>query len=625
MSNKEKNDMKKKIIFLLFLFALLLFTGCNKETVTVTFDGNGGNYISGELTQTITKGKKAKAPKFELEGFDLSWDQSLSSIQEDVTIHAVWKKNGYGLKGFSVVEDNETHQKMWSIRLPNVLGAIVLEEYEDLSEGVRVTYYQDEEGQKPLDSSVAMLSIGDNYVYVQITKDQETTMATIHIRRRKIYQVFFETFCDTHIDYVEVEEDQLLEEPKVELKRDGFQFQGWNYDFSKPVTSTLKVQAKWKGNTYEVTLDPNEGEISNTKAYVTCGEEADLETPTREGYDFMGWMYDGKLVNTSSWNIPQNVALTAQWERSEMTFEIDYVIVGAVGPNLDRTYSNKQELKLKKPYKSGYEFLGWYYDSNFNGEPVTVIPKGTEGNIRLYSKWQEYVLKGKKVSFLGDSITTFYAENSPVNSYYHGNNQYYYPIYSTSVKNVDQTWWKIFVDQTETTLVTNEAYSGSMVTGTGESVGTNITRIKHLRNDTLGDPDLIIVYLGTNDFIYSNRETYQVSLTEFEDAYRLMVERICENYPMADIFLGTLAYESNSEHNHKDHNSPQEIDEKRNEFNQIIRKIAMENYVQIIDLASTITRANYATYLGDSVHPNAEGMKLFAQKTIEDVKSYLGI
>ena len=61
---------------------------------------------------------------------------------------------------------------------------------------------------------------------------------------------------------------------------------------------------------------------------------------------------------------------------------------------------------------------------------------GTEGNLTFYSKWEKFNLEGAKISFLGDSITTFYSSSSPVNSLYSGENQYYYPIYSGDVKTV---------------------------------------------------------------------------------------------------------------------------------------------------------------------------------------------
>ena len=48
---------------------------------------------------------------------------------------------------------------------------------------------------------------------------------------------------------------------------------------------------------------------------------------------------------------------------------------------------------------------------------------------------------GKSFAILGDSISTFYAEGSEMNSYYTGENEFYYPRYSASIKTVDLTWW----------------------------------------------------------------------------------------------------------------------------------------------------------------------------------------
>ena len=47
----------------------------------------------------------------------------------------------------------------------------------------------------------------------------------------------------------------------------------------------------------------------------------------------------------------------------------------------------------------------------------------------------------KKISILGDSLSTFYSEDASLTSVYHGDNEFYYPRYSQTIKTVDKTWW----------------------------------------------------------------------------------------------------------------------------------------------------------------------------------------
>lgn len=99
-------------------------------------------------------------------------------------------------------------------------------------------------------------------------------------------------------------------------------------------------------------------------------------------------------------------------------------------------------------------------------------------------------LKGKKVSILGDSISAYPGYVTP------STNAVFYPRGNNSpkcdVKSVDDMWWKIVLDKAGMVLGANNAYSGrtlknSATTANVEALGAN------------GDPDIILVYLGTND------------------------------------------------------------------------------------------------------------------------------
>ncbi len=62
---------------------------------TVTFDLNGGTLISGELTQEVEDGKAAEAPEAENGNLELSWDKDFSDVTEDLTVTAQWNKPHY--------------------------------------------------------------------------------------------------------------------------------------------------------------------------------------------------------------------------------------------------------------------------------------------------------------------------------------------------------------------------------------------------------------------------------------------------------------------------------------------------------------------------------------------------
>lgn len=474
----------------------------------------------------------------------------------------------------------------------------------------KIGFYVDAEYQFSFLSKEDDMVEGDNYYYALITfKDGSTKKVKINIHRLQLFTVKFKTNCTQKIDDVVVEEDSLLEEPTVELKKQGYTFKGWKHNFKNAIKSDLTIEAKWSPNNYIVTFDPNGGEYYEESVVVTYDEDFEFTAPTREGYDFVGWKYNNRTYLTGKWLIDSDVTMVAEWEKSEVTYEIDYVIVGAVGPNLERTYSNKKSLVLRIPYKCGYKFVGWYYEGDFSGERIYEIPVGTEGNLRLYSKWEAFNIVGSKISILGDSISTFYGDNSELNSYWHEKDQYYFPIYSTTVKSYKQTWWGRFLENTKAVLECNESYSGSTVYNwgneTSNSPAMNKTRISHL-----GKPDIVIIFMGTNDVVNGFTDS------KFENAYRTMLQRVKEQCEDAYIFCCTLGYSAYKKYYY--------TDEKRLSFNEIIRKACENVDGKVIELAEVQTQENYNEYLGDSLHPNDIGMEAYANRIIKEIREYTG-
>lgn len=95
----------KLIIFLSIQFSIvlticliILFEG--KKNYTVTFDLNGGTYVSGELVQTVRYGQAATAPKVTREGHALvSWSVPFNVVKEDIVVYAVWDyQTSYGIE-----------------------------------------------------------------------------------------------------------------------------------------------------------------------------------------------------------------------------------------------------------------------------------------------------------------------------------------------------------------------------------------------------------------------------------------------------------------------------------------------------------------------------------------------
>ena len=226
-------------------------------------------------------------------------------------------------------------------------------------------------------------------------------------------------------------------------------------------------------------------------------------------------------------------------------------------------------------------------------------------------------LKGKSISFLGDSITTYdgWSNNTAHNSTL-GNND---TFYNSTMMNVNSTWWKQVLNELQLSLCVNNSCDASRVTDTHEKMPSGMTRAAELSRDNGTSPDIIIVYLGTNDLAADDVTFDQNTLYDtlgFIQAYDEMIYNIVTAYPDADVFVCTLLPEGRN------------TDGELLEYNEAIREIANDQGVNVIDLYadSGITRANYLQYVIDQgtlrVHPNEEGMDKISDTVVKALTEY---
>lgn len=207
-------------------------------------------------------------------------------------------------------------------------------------------------------------------------------------------------------------------------------------------------------------------------------------------------------------------------------------------------------------------------------------------------------LQGKKASFIGDSISTYqgYSNNVEYNSTI-GENAVYYNGTRKGFSDVNETWWLQTVHATGMELLVNNSWSGDRVTKRG------IERAKQLHNNKGENPDVIVVYLGINDFRHG------VTESEFRTAYDTMIGGMKETYPQADVYLCTLVYTSNV-------SNPSVRPPNVVKFNAIISDLAAKYEASVVDLynGTGIVWKNMKEHMADgSLHPNYKGMDMITE------------
>lgn len=243
-----------------------------------------------------------------------------------------------------------------------------------------------------------------------------------------------------------------------------------------------------------------------------------------------------------------------------------------------------------------------------------------------YSIWTDDVvnLKGKNISILGDSISTFGGiSNDGTNANTNiKDNAVFYPKYE--IDKAEKTWWKQAVDSTGMNLLVNNSWSGSKVTnGNGAAYDKRATELHDNTGNNKGtNPDIIAVYMGVNDFdnnvelgsfkelseVYTKENGY-ITPESFAQAYAIMLHKLTQKYGKADVYVFTLPY-----------NGTNKDTATMDKYNDTIRSIAKYFKCRVVDIAA-IDGYEYEKYTSDGLHPNEQGMDLITDLFVRTLKS----
>ena len=206
--------------------------------------------------------------------------------------------------------------------------------------------------------------------------------------------------------------------------RPGYEFVGWTLDGSGMLpampliiyygtTGNLRYKAEWRLAEYTITMDLNGGSGQEKVVYTITDEDFELPTPTRNGYEFVGWTGERITTPQTSVKIPKgstgNKAYTANWKVIEYTITLD-TNGGAVIASIRYTVEDSVTLPIP-PDRPGYEFSGWVLDGSgqFPSTPM-IIPAGSTGDRIYKAEWRvatytiTYVSHGKAYNWVQYTI-----------------------------------------------------------------------------------------------------------------------------------------------------------------------------------------------------------------------------
>jgi len=208
------------------------------------------------------------------------------------------------------------------------------------------------------------------------------------------------------------------------ILRPGYEFAGWTLDGSGMLpftpliiypgtTGDLHYKAEWRLAEYTITMDLDGGSGQEKVVYTITDEDFELPTPTRNGYEFVGWTGERITTPQTSVKIPKgstgNKAYTANWKVIRYTITL-VTNGGAVIASIRYTVEDSVTLPIP-PERPGYEFAGWVLDGSgqFPSTPM-IIPAGSTGDRIYKAEWRvatytiTYVSHGKAYNWVQYTI-----------------------------------------------------------------------------------------------------------------------------------------------------------------------------------------------------------------------------
>ncbi|MBQ4253340.1 MAG: Cys-Gln thioester bond-forming surface protein, partial [Erysipelotrichaceae bacterium] len=266
-------------------------------------------------------------------------------------------------------------------------------------------------------------------------------------------------------------------------------------------------------------------------------------------------------------------------------------------------------------------------------------------------------LKGRTISFLGDSISTYYgySDVNPLTDegVAHRYGEPYYGPEGTDCHNTDlsveDTWWHQSLQQLGAELLISNATNSSAVFTASypddedwdaylKDMLAYKTRPYHLGTDDK-DPDIIALYIGSGDAGWGNVDKYgDISTVRFDEiitptrdgsyaygepqtvaeAYCIMLHKISVTYPQAEIYVFTVVPNSGGSTTTLETRIGKVVP-----FNEMLKGVAEYHHLTVVDLFEAFEvdpdgdgkmteeeLATFKSYFAEGPHPNAEGFDI---------------
>ena len=258
------------------------------------------------------------------------------------------------------------------------------------------------------------LNEGINIFYVFAEVDGVSTTYIVELYRNKMFTVSFNLGNGETIEDQTIEEDKLVTLPD-EPEREGYTFDGWDYDFTAPVTSSMQISAKWSANTVQYKVEYYKQNLENDEYTLTEIVELSGKTDTiasAEEKSYSHFTINKNHVNSKlSGNIngDGSLVLRVYYTRDKYDINIsrDNVKAGTFTDKSDN-YKYGKEITVTATTNDGYTFLGWF-DGNILSCETPSFTFVVEKEVTYTARWSintvQYKVEYYKQNLENDEYT----------------------------------------------------------------------------------------------------------------------------------------------------------------------------------------------------------------------------
>ena len=195
--------------------------------------------------------------------------------------------------------------------------------------------------------------------------------------------------------------------------------------FNMP-SHNVDLYAQWQLQGFSITYNNIEdatNHVENPATYTSQTPQITLESPTKVGYDFLGWYtasdFSGDMVMTIPTGSTGSKTLFAKWSPSQYTVTFNAQEGNTPNPNtIEVTYGSTYGT-LANTSRTGYNFVGWFTGENGSGTKMDATSTVTATTHHsLYAYWETSLIPVEHVSIIGDRIigNELLAHPDPINA-----------------------------------------------------------------------------------------------------------------------------------------------------------------------------------------------------------------